>query len=87
MCLLLANRIFVHSEKTLLFLPLLRSGAPQVIGNVLSIPSAFGSDTQALTQLQLSLRRAWFVQSEHLMALPMKSQIKSNLMQKVELPK
>lgn len=43
MCLLLAKRLwfFVHSEKTLLFLPLPRSRPPQIIGNILSIANSF----------------------------------------------
>lgn len=43
MCLLLANRLwfFVHSENSLLFLPLPRSKPPQIIGNILSIANSF----------------------------------------------
>lgn len=43
MCLLLAKRLwfFVHSEKTLPLLPLLRSRPPQIIANDLSIVNIF----------------------------------------------
>lgn len=41
LCLLLAKRLwfFMHSEKTLLFLPVLTCKSPQIIGNFLSIAS------------------------------------------------